>query len=166
MSKTLILAGLIIASLVTLISVGTNYQSADIPLKDDRVNNTSVSKNEKLAWKTILLTASQYQSPVTKSANQVTSKQVTEINDSTVVGIVLDEPSSVLLIIEGDNDVKSFKIGDGWLENWVVESLQADSINWLNTENQQTYVQPLFDLTLSETATNKKVNKKRNGKRK
>jgi hypothetical protein len=48
----------------------------------------------------------------------------------------------------------------------VLESLQADTVTWLNTKNQQQYVQPLFDLTISETATNKKINKKTNGKRK
>jgi len=164
MPKTLFIAGLIILSIVTVISVASNYQSAAIQLKGDRVNSTSLSKNEKFAWKTILLTAPQYQTSNTKGTNQTVTKQVTEISDSTVVGIVLDEPSSALLVIKGDNVVKSFKIGEGWLENWVVESLQADSVNWFNTKNQQLYVQPLFDLTISDTATNKKVNKKKKRK--
>jgi hypothetical protein len=166
MPKILLIAGLLIFSIVTLVSVASNHQSSAIQFKDGLVNDPSLFKNQKVAWKTILLTTSQYQPSVTKSTNQEVIKTATVISDSTVVGIILDEPSSALLVIEGNSNVTSFKIGEGWLENWVVESLQADTVSWLNTKNQQQYVQPLFDLIISETATNKKINKKTNGKRK
>lgn len=165
MPRTLFIAGLIIFSLVTLVSVVSNYQSSAFLEKDDRANNTTFSTNQKFAWKTVLLTVSQYQPNITQGSKQLVNSQEPVISDSTVVGIILDEPSSVLLVIEGYSEVQAFKVGEGWLENWIIKSLQADSVNWLNTKDQNQYVQPLFDLTISVTATNKILNKK-NGKSK
>jgi hypothetical protein len=165
MPRPLIIAGSMMLCLVALSSMVFNYQSADFRLKDTRDNNIPLSENQKIGWKAILLEASQYQ-PTTKGSNQTIDKSETEISDSTVVGIILDEPNLVLLLIEGTNEIVPIKIGEGWLNNWVIKSIKADTVSWLNTQNQQQYVQRLFDLTISETTTNKKINKKRNGKRK
>lgn len=64
-----------------------------------------------------------------------------------MVGIVVGEPASILLYANSMESLEplQLRVGEGWLKGWIIEAINADTVEWVNTDTQQTYTQMLFN---------------------
>jgi hypothetical protein len=125
-------------------SLLTNFRTTNTPkntLEVVQYENKTFQQND---WVAILERAPQYKkAQVLESTTPVTSE--VHISDGQVIGI-LDKPSSVLIYVDQPDSLEPLLLttGEGWLPNWIIEQIRADSVVWVNIENQESYTQFLF----------------------
>jgi hypothetical protein len=145
MIKTLILPCLAILIICATLGTWLNYQIPS-PAKKQREPLDFLSEQKiQVNWTNALSQLPQYKKPdQAKSAPEIVREQ--QISDSQIIGIVVDNHKSALLLTDNNNksSPQQFNIGDGWLKNWKVQSIEPDSITWVNTLTQQHYIQTLF----------------------
>ena len=135
----------------------------------------SQNNTKQIEWQSIINSLPQFQTQLQQVAPEISNRQ-SQITDSIIVGIVADEPSSVLLILSGSIDVSSqiiesaqitsslqntnkivqLSVGQGWLDNWEIEQISPDSIIWLNLETKGSWQQFLFESVANNEATAQK----------
>ena len=130
-----------------LFSAWQSYQTASPPKEQRELLDLLSDDNVRVDWVSILSELPQYKEPeVLKAKSEANSTQEQQISDSQIIGIIVDAPKSILLLIDSDIDTapQQLSLGEGWLKNWKIQTIEADSITWVNTLNQQTYIQTLF----------------------
>jgi hypothetical protein len=162
MSKPLVTSAIVFLVTIILMSVISNFQYANTLSKNGQRTPFNIATIEEIDWQSAMLIAPQYQ-PLAKQSgqNHTQEPKKAEITDTLLVGIVLDTGKSALLVLDKTNEIINLTVGEGWLEHWVINSIQSDSITWLNNENQTQYIQPLFNLTAQNVALDNKPNKKK-----
>ena len=98
---------------------------------------------ESIQWKGVLLGVSQFNNET--SAPQKSVEDKVSIIDSTIIAIIADKPQSVVLMTKSDdkNAIQLF-IGESWLNHWVLDQINPDSVTWKNIVNQELKTQYLF----------------------
>ena len=145
MIKPLILPSSAILLICAILATWLNYQGAS-PAKEQRelldlLNEEKIQVN----WLDVLSQLPQYRKPnEVKTEPDVVREQ--RISESQIIGIVVDNPKSALLLIDAQKESlpQQFGIGDGWLENWEIQKINPDAITWVNTLTQQNHIQTLF----------------------
>jgi hypothetical protein len=149
MNKPLILPSAAIMLICALLSSWLNYQSSSIESKQRDLLDLSNQQKTKNTWADVLSQLPQYGKTVeVKTEPEVV--QQPKISDSIIIGIIVDKPKSVLLLINSQTDAapQQLNVGDGWLDSWIILEIAPDSITWTNKLTQQNYIQTLFaDLT-------------------
>lgn len=145
MIRALILPGAIVLLVCALLSSWINYQSPSIETKQREFLNISNQQKSKNNWVDVLSQLPQYRKVVEVKAEPEVVQQP-QISNSKIIGIVVDKPRSVLLLIDSQTETtpQQLNVGDGWLENWIIQDIAPDSITWVNTQTQQDYIQTLF----------------------
>jgi hypothetical protein len=136
--------GLLIGSL--LLSALVNFQWAE-PLKaKNQLSTQNIKLGMAIDWQSILSQLTQYIPAETSIKPQVILETESNISDATVVGILLNKKRSVLIYnpLQEQLEPMQLKLGEGWLENWILSEIESDFVIWTNQVNNQTYTQPLF----------------------
>jgi len=47
---------------------------------------------------------------------------------------------------QGNNFPFELKEGESWLQNWFIQTINADTVLWINQQTEQTYLQTLFSV--------------------
>jgi len=165
MPKILIYSSLSILILVGLLSVIVNYQKHDDESKSNAITIDRKKSESGINWQSVLNNASQYKSAVKDT--EPFSEPQSSIKNMQLVGILLDEPSSALIMLNQATspEVKEFKIGESWEKNWVIIEILADSVVWKNLVNNSEYKQELFSLTPPPKLLDKRVKNKKKRKK-
>lgn len=128
-----------------ILSAWHNYQTASPPKEQREMLDLLSIDKAQVNWITILSQLPQYRKEdEVKKESDILKEQ--QISDSQIIGIVVDNPKSVLLLIGSKTEVISHQlsVGEGWLTDWKIQKIEPDSITWVNTRNQQIYIQTLF----------------------
>lgn len=149
MPKQLFLLSVLVLCICAIVSPLMNLQSAGVT-KGPREFTLSDSETfNQIDWVDILSQLPQYQkeAPIDVNSDTPNSSPQVKISDGIVVGIVVGEPASILLYANSMESLEplQLQVGDGWLNGWIIEAINADTIEWVNTETQQTYTQMLFN---------------------
>lgn len=145
MIKPLILPCAIILLACALLSSWLNFQSPSAEARQRDFIDLSSQQKPKDTWADVLAKLPQYRETLEVKAVPEVVRQP-KISDSKIIGIVVDKPKSVLLLIDDQSEAipKQLNIGEGWLENWIIRKIAPDSISWVNTLTQEDYTQTLF----------------------
>jgi hypothetical protein len=102
--------------------------------------------SEPVDWIVVLSQLPQYKKAEIKTAPIVTQTAEVHISDSQIIGIVFDEPASVLIILNQSQDIEPLQltVGEGWLKDWKIQKIAPNAITWVNALTQQPYIQTLF----------------------
>ena len=145
MIKTLLLPCSAILLICAILAAWLNYQGAS-PVKEQRelldlLNEEKIQVN----WLDVLSQLPQYRKPnEVKTEPNIVREQ--RISDSQIIGIVVDNPKSALLLIDAEPDAMPHQlvVGEGWLKDWKIQKIEPDSITWVNTLTKKSYIQTLF----------------------
>jgi hypothetical protein len=148
MPKQLLLLSVLVLCFCAIVSPLMNFQSAG-STKGPREFTLSDSETfNQIDWVDILSQLPQYRKQAPIDVNSViSSSPEVEISDGIVVGIVVGEPASILLYANSMESLEplQLQVGEGWLKGWIIEAINADTVEWVNKDSQQTYTQMLFN---------------------
>ncbi|MGS2719899.1 hypothetical protein [Paraglaciecola aestuariivivens] len=164
MAKPLLKVSLFTLFIIACLAILVNFQRVTMDHNNEQNIQTIKPSQNSIDWKTTLEQHPQFKSTTkVKQATVVEDKQQS-ILDAQLVGIVADEPSSVLLAIPSttNNELTQLSLGDGWLENWTIETILPDAVIWINNKTKQTLTQSLFD---ASTHKNVESKTKKSGKK-
>lgn len=165
MTKPLIACCAIVLITTAIVASLVNIQRLPVP-EDKAFNIEAIAqKNEQIAWVDVLEKLPQYAAQ--KTVNLTVDNQETppQILDAKLIGIVVDEPSSVLLLIPKNmpNEPVQLSRGESWLDGWTIEKVLPDSVIWVNQTTNKNVTQFLFGIAnngANQEQTNLKSGKK------
>ncbi|MFT7413118.1 MAG: hypothetical protein ACI9J4_001486 [Paraglaciecola sp.] len=158
MTRPLFILCLIILMGSAGMAVLLNIQTASpLKVKTQNIENSNQASAH-IEWRSILSQLPQYSPKKIERAATKVTKISPQISDSIIVGIVADEPRSVLLFVplqaggpektmppsQKTNEIIQLTAKQGWLKDWEIEQILPDSIIWLNSKTKGSYKQPLF----------------------
>lgn len=143
MNRRILLVCIPVVLLIVIISVVTHVQSGQYNSEEKNTTDLLSDKPIEIDWQSALKVLPQYQSKQ-KSAPVVIEDKPIQISDSTIIAIVADIPRSILLIKPNQPAPIQLAEGEGWLDNWSIQTILPDTVVWKNTTNEQTYQQSLF----------------------
>lgn len=147
-----------VAMLITLALVIFSVVSNQLP----STSSVSVkSQNDELSigedkrsinWKETLKSIPAYfKKPEEKKVNQAKpktkAKPKRKPNEARLIALVnLDDKnkSAGVFLLPRSNELKSLKVGEGWLDAWKLKVVEADYVVWMNTEEKTEIRQKLF----------------------
>lgn len=132
---------IICAALLNFQIAGTSKSQRQLSLLDNDVA-------AQFDWVAILEQLPQYKQKIVSKVILVNKdiKQA-QLSDGKIIGIVLDPPKSVLLYVAQSESLVPLQLtlGEGWLDNWLIKKINADSVVWFDSQSQQSYTQLLFN---------------------
>jgi hypothetical protein len=154
MPSRLRISAAIILCLSLLLSVILNFESAPALQNQRQLSFEQIEKSAQNDWQNILAALPQYK----KAERALTEKELAAqtallnsaakqpvISDAQLIGIIVDTPPSVLLFLQQANiEPIQLSLGEGWLPDWQLSQINADSAIWHNIKTQQKYTQFLF----------------------
>jgi hypothetical protein len=152
MPKQLIILSVVVLCLCAIGGSLVSFQTS-APPKSQREFTLLDSKTfSQLDWVAVLSQLPQYKKAVVKTELVNTPTAVIQISDGHIIGIVVDEPKSVLIYVDQSASLEPLQltVGEGWLTNWEIKRINVDSVEWFNQSNQQSYKQMLFNNSHSE----------------
>lgn len=152
MPKQMVRFCVIIFCLCAIGSSLINFQIANAPKSQRKLTLHDSKTFSQLDWIAVLSQLPQYKKAEEKTESINTQTVELQISDGHLIGIVADEPNSVLIYVSQSDSLEPLQltVAEGWLTNWVIRRINADSVEWFNQLNQQSYKQMLFNNSNSE----------------
>lgn len=103
-------------------------------------------KHEHFDWFSVLTTMPIYQTDKKDKKPQVAAK-VISLSDAKLVAIVSDSPKTAMLLTPESQSLSplAIKIGEGWLENWTLKTINTDHVVWQSSVSNDTHTQYLYE---------------------
>ncbi|NCP65641.1 MAG: hypothetical protein GW763_06195 [Paraglaciecola sp.] len=130
-------------------SVAFSLQTAKVAKEVKYAFSYDSALMEQSNWQDILNNVAQFRKVVVKSEETKTvTQREPQISDGQIVGIILGQPRSVIMMVEGQGNNFPFELkeGESWLQNWFIQTINADTVLWINQQTEQTYLQTLFSV--------------------
>lgn len=160
MPSRLIASAAIILCLSLLLSVLLNFESLPLLQNQRQLNFEQTEKAIPNDWQNILAAQPQFkkaeralalteQEMAAQAERIKAANKQAKISDAQLIGIIVDNPPSVLLFIQQQANLEPIQlsIGQSWLPDWQLSQINADSAIWHNIQTQQQYTQFLFGNT-------------------
>ncbi|WP_102798349.1 hypothetical protein [Bowmanella denitrificans] len=98
------------------------------------------------AWQQAISSIPQFSPPEAEKPAQQEEHplQAVTIEDSLLIALVTDNPSSILIQAPDSSNPQSLQLGESWLADWVLHEIGKDFVVWHNTASDQFYTQFLF----------------------
>jgi hypothetical protein len=137
-----------ILCLCAVISLLLNYQIANKSKPQRQLSLLDDNIVSQFDWIAVLEQLPQYrQQVVINAAPDNKLKRQSQLSDGKIIGIVLDPPKFILLFVDNSDSFAPLQLtlGEGWLDNWVIKKINADSVVWFDSQSQKSYIQRLFN---------------------
>ncbi len=149
MYKLLYPAGAI--TIATIVLAAFSYQLpsvSDVVIVPKDQENVPATE-ETIDWETILKTVPSYfEDPEKEKAEQPVVQEVKRMpNEARLVAVVNvgnSGRSAGVFILPGEQEPQVIEQGDTWLAPWQLKSVNADSVVWLNGDDETEVHQKLF----------------------
>jgi hypothetical protein len=147
MPKQLIFVSAIVLCLCAIISSLVNFETVGLPKSQRELTLLDIQPFNQIDWRAVLSQLPQYKKVEMKTEPNKLSVPEIRISDGQIIGIVVDDPASVLIFLSHTKNQEPLmlSVSEGWLTNWVIKQINADSVDWYNNLTQQSYKQPLFN---------------------
>lgn len=124
-------------------SVSIKSQNDELTINEDETN---------IDWKETLKSIPAYfkkpeQKEVKKAKSKTKAKPKRKPNEARLIALVNlgdKKKSAGVFLLPKSNELKSLKVGEGWLDSWTLKTVEADYVVWMNTEEKTEIRQKLF----------------------
>ena len=144
MNKKLTILFCVLSIVCFTFSVAIHYQSPDyVSPQQDSMRTLETSTRRSIDWLTELKIHSQFK-PQLEVKSQTELLVEHRIQDTRLIGIVRGEKMLAIFSDPTTNKVRRINPGTGWLDNWILEKIEADHVIWRDEETNERYIQRLF----------------------
>lgn len=112
--------------------------------KDVRPMVLSVTKTIDSDWKVVLMGVPDYVPIAEDKLAIVESVPELTISDGKLLGIVNTDSPSVVVLAPGELKPQTLVLNEGWLDNWVIDTIYDDRVVWTHTQTFEKHTQMMF----------------------
>ncbi len=112
--------------------------------KDAKPMNFTATKTIDRDWKVVLMGVPDYVPAVEEKPDTVESTPELTISDGKLLGIINTDSPSVFMLVPGESKPRTIGLNEGWLDNWVIETIYDDHVVWTHTQTFEKHTQMMF----------------------
>lgn len=149
MYKLLYPFGAILIAVIVLSSFSYQLPSvSDVVVVSNEKEDLALVE-EPVNWESVLKTVPNYfKDPEKENLEKATVQEVRRLpNEAQLVAIINSDGAgrtAGVFIVPGLQEPQAIELGDTWLPPWKLKNISADSVTWLNTNDDAEIYQKLF----------------------